>query len=855
MIHHQIFRSPAPDEPMVLAVFSYRYDAHLVPDLIENIRPSVHGFVAWDDRGAAAALSDEPTRRARLVDSARALGASWLLTVDPDERLERACADHLPQLLAEGDRTLWLFTIRDMFGPSHYRVDGFWGGKSAVRLFPIAAAGNYQDMALHGRWIRAGTDHSRRHSGINLYHLRMASPARRRLRRDLYAAADPDRRFQSIGYDYLVDERGMVLEPIPERRGFYPPFVEDHGLWSADPGALGPISPDPYEVRLVRAAHGTRRRGRLDAHHVLDDLFRDSPQDNDLRLLSAQLACDAQAFDRALLQADAALDQRPDDLFPRLLRVRALIGLGRSDEAAFDIDRLRAAVPGSPVIARIADEAGRPTADFTASEAAWRRLAPPDSLIHEGARISRSDLATVVIGFRDQPGLTAAVQSLLDQEEVPEIVVVNSGGGAVAASLAPVLDQIRLITCNTPLQVGAARNIGVAASRAPFVSFLAGDCRALPGWVSGRLARHRAGMLTVSSAVVGEEGSGPVALAASRLHYATRHPRTDDRNVMHYGLSYARHVLTMCGFFPPGLTATEDTVLNRRASRIARPVWAPDVVTVHRDVTTLLALVQDERRRGRRRSAHAPCRSLLAEADPAHALLPALRRRLDLAHRLLADEPSLSASERRCVAATMWLAAQADRHGVAEGSADIRAAESLLAEAIAMAGPDKAALEKAEAAWMLDPQDNVKARHVGAMRRDTGHAEGAVSAFRSALALDPSDHASARALVALVEMRHGPKAALAEAEGCALAAPASWRLWDLAAECARAAQVPRWAVALGQIALAGAPDQPDAHARLSAHHAAVPDPLSATFRRLTSARLTAAALARRDPVAKGIQGG
>jgi hypothetical protein len=93
-------------------------------------------------------------------------------------------------------------------------------------------------MALHGRWIRAGTDQCRGHSGINLYHLRVVSPARRRLRRALCAATDSDRRFQSIGYDYPVDERGMILEPIPERRGFHPPFVEDQGLPSADPVAL-----------------------------------------------------------------------------------------------------------------------------------------------------------------------------------------------------------------------------------------------------------------------------------------------------------------------------------------------------------------------------------------------------------------------------------------------------------------------------------------------------------------------------------------------------------------------------------------------------------------------------------------
>ena len=33
--------------PRVLALFSFRHDAHLVQDLIENIRPMVDGWVSY----------------------------------------------------------------------------------------------------------------------------------------------------------------------------------------------------------------------------------------------------------------------------------------------------------------------------------------------------------------------------------------------------------------------------------------------------------------------------------------------------------------------------------------------------------------------------------------------------------------------------------------------------------------------------------------------------------------------------------------------------------------------------------------------------------------------------------------
>lgn len=815
MLHHEIFRKPGSGGPLVLAAFSYRYDAHLVPDLLENIREAVHGYVAWDDRAATGVLSSEPARRKRLIDAARHLGADWLLTPDPDERFERGFAGWLPDLLDQGTHTLWRFRLFEMFAPSAYRVDGLWGAKSVLRLFPLAAAEIDPARALHGRWVRADPAFVPRDAQVNLYHLRMASPVRRRLRRDLYAAADPDRRHQSIGYDYLADDRGMVLNALPEGRDFLPPFVEDHQTWAPDPGPIGAVTADPLAARLRRVARSVERRGAISARHVLADLSRDAPDDPDLPLLAAMTSLLA---DEPLAALTSTQGLPGSDPAASYLRSLAHICRGDPSAALAPIARLQQLVPSSPIVAALAAEACRATTSMSADTAPWRVLCP-DAVLHEGAEITRSDLAVIVLGYRNQPGLLEAVRSVLDQDVPAEVVVVNSGGGDVLASLAPVLDRVRILSVAEPLFVGAARDIGVAASRAPYVAFLAGDCLARPGWNRTRLSLHREGALTVSSAVVAEPDAPLVALAASRLRYAVRHPDADPRVQSDYGLSYARRLLWLVGVFPPGLRVAEDTALNQRAATLCRPVWAPDVQTVHRDVRTMADFVRDEGERGERRASHPSLRRLAMRPDIARATAHLFRQRRDAARALQTADPSLTSATRRAMAAMQWVATMADRAGTLRGLQRIAEAERLSSRAI-----QESDLALSEHAWQLDPQDPAKAFLSGCLRLDSGDETGAEAAFRAALALDPMHEGAAQMLVGLVADRDGSTEAWHLAERLALAAPLSKAIWALAAEAAVDAGHPAWALVLGVRALAAGVDWAPAHAGLARLHAILGTP-------------------------------
>jgi len=217
----------------ILAVFSFRYDAHLVPDLIANIDPFVDGWIAYDDRDATGVFSNEVERRLALLKAAQDTGALWALAVDPDERFEAALAAKMPSLLDHTDANAHTFPVREMYSSDHYRVDGVWGVKRQARLLSLAGGVVRPPGELHLPWSRFIPNERLHHTDINLYHLKMITAERRRARAALYNHLDPDRVMQQIGYDYLADDTGAELQMVAPDRAYFPAHRDDGGLWMA----------------------------------------------------------------------------------------------------------------------------------------------------------------------------------------------------------------------------------------------------------------------------------------------------------------------------------------------------------------------------------------------------------------------------------------------------------------------------------------------------------------------------------------------------------------------------------------------------------------------------------------------
>lgn len=209
------------------------------------------------------------------------------------------------------------------------------------------------------------------------------------------------------------------------------------------------------------------------------------------------------------------------------------------------------------------------------------------------------DLGCAVLSLAGDPRLVGAVRSLQAQAEPVEVVVVNSGGGEPAASLGAAGIDVPVIDHPERLLPGGARNLAIAATSAPYLAFLAADCRAEPGWIAARLRTHRAGAAAVAGVMSNPFPESRIASASHLLLYLRRLAHTAPTRRLFYGLSYDRRLFERYGRFREDLRMGEDTEFNRRFQEHATVAWAPDVRTAHLYPTRLRDFLPDQFRRGR----------------------------------------------------------------------------------------------------------------------------------------------------------------------------------------------------------------------------------------------------------------
>lgn len=349
---------------------------------------------------------------------------------------------------------------------------------------------------------------------------------------------------------------------------------------------------------LAVANHGPRTH----AQALVAELREAGAQAPEPRTAHGELArvtriaweAEGKAFElsRRLESAEAALESER----AQAAELRHALGRAYADADAFRATRryrlaLALARPLDRVRARRLRAGGASEAEISGSTGSVRR-APGGS----------PELAVVVFSYRAQPELARAVRSVLDQNEPLEVVVVNSGGGDAEALLASAGLDTRVQLFQTPERLfpGGACNVGLRATTAPYVAFMAGDVVAEPGWVAGRLRRHRAGIAAVAGAIVPVRPTGAAGRASYLLLHHRRTPWTPAGKALRFSLSYDRSLFERYGTFREDLRVGEDSELQARFGNEVAIQFAPDVRGAHHYPRSAPALLRDQFARGRR---------------------------------------------------------------------------------------------------------------------------------------------------------------------------------------------------------------------------------------------------------------
>jgi glycosyltransferase involved in cell wall biosynthesis len=185
----------------------------------------------------------------------------------------------------------------------------------------------------------------------------------------------------------------------------------------------------------------------------------------------------------------------------------------------------------------------------------------------------------VVVPVRDGAAYLAEALASVFAQDVPpaEVVVVDDGSSDGSADVARAADgRVRVLT-QVPAGAGAARNRGVAATRAPWIAFLDADDR----WSPGKLRRQRDAIAALPGAVA--------SIGTIRQFFSPELGRTDAPapelvvGVSPITLVVRREVFDAVGGYATDLRASEAAAWWTRFEDL-RPVVArlPDVLAERR---------------------------------------------------------------------------------------------------------------------------------------------------------------------------------------------------------------------------------------------------------------------------------
>ncbi|MFY9553488.1 MAG: glycosyltransferase [Blastocatellia bacterium] len=197
-------------------------------------------------------------------------------------------------------------------------------------------------------------------------------------------------------------------------------------------------------------------------------------------------------------------------------------------------------------------------------------------------------VSVIVPCYNSEATIQRCLTSILRQRtDTPyEVIVVDSSSDQTPQIVESEFPSIRLIHLDRRTFAGAARNVGVRATRAPLCLMIDSDCIARPDLIERMVARHR----EAEYAAVGgslrngtpNSLSGWTGYLLEFKEFIPAAPMRLEKSVPTANVTYKREVLERHGYFDDDMWLAEDVLFNWKIfKKGGRILFDPSIEVTH----------------------------------------------------------------------------------------------------------------------------------------------------------------------------------------------------------------------------------------------------------------------------------
>lgn len=203
-------------------------------------------------------------------------------------------------------------------------------------------------------------------------------------------------------------------------------------------------------------------------------------------------------------------------------------------------------------------------------------------------RSSEPTVSVIVPCFNSERTIRRCLNAILEQKtSIPyDVIVVDSSMDETPQIVEREFPNIRLIHLETRTFAGAARNIGVRSSRAPFCLMIDSDCIAQSDLIERMIARHR----EAEYAAVGgslrngtpRSLSGLTGYLLEFKEFIPSAPMREVNTVPTANVTYRRAAFERHGYFDDDMWLSEDILFNWELCKAGeRILFDPEIEVTH----------------------------------------------------------------------------------------------------------------------------------------------------------------------------------------------------------------------------------------------------------------------------------